>query len=137
VCGQVDVKWVFERRPFSVDSVKAMAAASATCPPGVRQNAVEGSNDEPTRQSWSPPAPGDASMGQYKAWAVAMVRNSTGQLLQVAARSVDSSGSELAEGEASLLGLRLAADKHCECCVIVSDAKTLVRCISSVVTRIG
>ena len=39
-------KWVFGRTSFSVDTVKAMAAASSTCPADARRNAPVRSDNE-------------------------------------------------------------------------------------------
>ena len=50
-------KWAFKRDPFTVDTIRAMEAATKVCSVGARHNAAESVGAEPIRHAWQPPDP--------------------------------------------------------------------------------
>ena len=127
-------KWVFERTPFFVDSIKVMAASISQCMQGVRRPASETAMHGSIHPAWTVPPLYElkvkvhASIGQAYASAAAVCRDAAGQLLQVEAERIHSTYPELAD--ASWLGLYLAVNRVRAICTTASDAQCLVEWIN-------
>ena len=106
-------KWFFEHVPFLAEGTIGRVASSLQYMNGDRRNAYEDIDNHSVKQSWSAPTPGmvkinvDASVRSSNSCAAAICRNSQSRVLRVAATSISTMDSKLAEAHSILLDLKL------------------------------